>query len=126
MSTERPNVGSADHRPKDDPDAARRRLAARIGGIALHLRHDSNAIAARARAGLFAKFERMADPDGRLTPEARAKKAKLLLRQHMSRLALKSLKKGDRDRPVLRPHLPTGDSTVAPGTSKRSSRRAAD
>ncbi|MBI4219490.1 MAG: hypothetical protein HY682_05040 [Chloroflexi bacterium] len=68
-------------------------------GIALHLRHDSNAIAARARAGLLAKFERMADPNGTLTPEARVARAKLQLRQHMSRLALKSLKKGDGRRP---------------------------
>ena len=96
MFAERPDASGIDRRTKDHYDATRRRLAARIGGIAVHLRHDSNAIAARARAGLVAKFERMADPDGRLTPEARAKKAKLLLRQHMSRLALKSIRKRTR------------------------------
>jgi hypothetical protein len=35
----------------------------------------------------------MADPEGVLDHEARLKKARLLMRQHMSRLALKSMRK---------------------------------
>lgn len=91
MASEHPNVGGPRNRSLDDPDAARRRLAARIGGIAVHLRHDSNLIAARARAGLLARFERLADPELRLGPEARAARAKLMMRQHMTRLALASI-----------------------------------
>ena len=96
--SQRENV---DNPARWDPNGAtRRRLAARIGGIALHLRHDSKLIAARARAGLLAKFERMADPEGVLDQEARLKRAKLLMRQHMSRLALKSVR--SRARPTRR------------------------
>jgi hypothetical protein len=91
MASERPNVGGPRNRSTADPNAARRKLAARIGGIALHLRHDSNQIAAHARAGLLARFERLADPEHRLGPEARAARAKLMMRQHMTRLALASI-----------------------------------
>lgn len=103
-----------------DPGAVRRRLAARIGGIALHLHHDSNAIAARARAGLFAKFERMADPEGMLDRETRLKRAKMLMRQHMSRLALKSIQKRTKS-PTGRDRAPSAADRPTPSDTSRSS-----
>jgi hypothetical protein len=67
-----------------------RRLAARIGGISLHLYGDSDEIAARARHGLDEKFRREIDPEGVLTPAQLDKKLKLARRLHFTRLAKKS------------------------------------
>ena len=67
-----------------------RRLAARIGGLSLHLYGDSDAIAARARRGLDEKFRHEVDPDGVLTPKQLAKKLKLARSLHFARLAKKS------------------------------------
>jgi hypothetical protein len=67
-----------------------RRLAARIGGLSLHLYSDSNAIAARTRRGLDEKFRREIDPDRVLTPTQLEKKLKLARSLHFARLALKS------------------------------------
>lgn len=106
MAFKRATAGGADRRLKDDPDATRRRLAARIGGIALHLRHDSNQIAARARSGLLARFERLADPELKLGPQARAARAKLMMRQHMTRLALASIEARRRRVTRKKIHIP--------------------
>lgn len=75
-------------------DQARRKLAARIGGLSCHLRHGSDAIAARARRGLEAKFEREADPDNKLMPEERARRVTLIKRLYYSRIALVRLGNG--------------------------------
>ena len=71
--------------------AGERRLAARIGGLALHLSGDSEAIAACARRGLAAKFEREADPDGTLPPHERARRVELVRRLYFARLAKASV-----------------------------------
>jgi len=65
--------------------------------------HDSAQIAARARRGLDAKFEREAlrlHPE--LTGEALAKKVALIRRLHMTRLACLSVKA--RQKKTHRPH----------------------
>ena len=67
-----------------------RRLAARIGGLSLHLYGDSDAIAARARRGLDEKFRREVDPDGVLTTRQLEKKLKLARRLYYARLAKRS------------------------------------
>jgi len=59
----------------------------RIGAHVLHSRYDSRDIAARARRGLEAKFEREADPDGVLSPEERRKRAYHLRQAHYARLS---------------------------------------
>jgi hypothetical protein len=69
-----------------------RRLAARIGGLSLHLHGDSDAIAANARSGLDAKFRNEVDPDGVLPPRVRARKLKIARKLHFTRLALMSAK----------------------------------
>ena len=73
--------------------AAIRSSAARIGGLSLHLTHDSDAIAARARAGLERKFEREADPDGSLSPDERERRVRLVKKRHYARLSLAAAKK---------------------------------
>jgi hypothetical protein len=47
------------------------------------------------RQGLQAKFEREVDPEGKLSPQERAKRAEYARKAHMERLALKSAKRGD-------------------------------
>ena len=75
-----------------DSTGAFKSAAARIGGLSLHIDGDSYAIAARARAGLQAKFEREADPDGTLAPEERARRVELVRRRHYARVGLKAAK----------------------------------
>jgi hypothetical protein len=71
-----------------DPES--RRLAGRIGGLQLHATHNSTEVTAPARAAFRAKFLDQTDPHLPL-PE-RMKRADMLMRAHMVRLALKSLK----------------------------------
>lgn len=72
-------------------DESERRLRARIGGLSLHVRHDSNEIAANARAGLEARFVREAlEIDSTLRGKALEKKIELIKSLHYTRLALKS------------------------------------
>ncbi len=66
-----------------------REVGRRIGGLTTQARH-GGAVAARARAGLRARFEREADPDGSLPEAERARRADLLFRAHMLRLAERS------------------------------------
>jgi hypothetical protein len=67
-----------------------RRLRAQIVAYTRHAYGDTKAATASARAGYRAKFEREADPEGRLLPAERAVRADRLLRAHMLRLAAKS------------------------------------
>lgn len=62
----------------------------RIGGLVTHARHNSSEIAARARQGFDARFEREVDPDGLLAPEERARRADFARRAHFARLGLQS------------------------------------
>ena len=68
-----------------------RSLAGRIAASERWAREPDRAAAtAAARAGLRAKYEREADPDGSLPPAERARRADSLMRAHMLRMALKS------------------------------------
>ena len=51
---------------------------------------DRAARTAPARRAWLARFEAQVDPDGHLTPEDRAQRARSLMRAHMARLALRS------------------------------------
>jgi hypothetical protein len=44
----------------------------------------------RMQQGLQAKFERKVDPEGKLSPQERAKRAEYARKAHMQRMALKS------------------------------------
>lgn len=65
-------------------------LRARAAGYALHAKHDSRAIADRARQGFLARFEREVDPENILDPAERARRAEMARKAYFSSLALKS------------------------------------
>lgn len=71
--------------------AAERRLAARS---AVHTRwgytRDRTAATAPARAAADARFEKLADPEGTLTAQERAKRAASLRKAHYAQLAKRS------------------------------------
>ncbi len=76
----------------------------RIGGLSVVAKHGPDAIAARARAGLWRKFCREADPDGVLSETERTRRAELVQRAYYARLAKRSAdsrrrrsRKGDGD-----------------------------
>lgn len=68
----------------------RAREIGRIGGHKLHATHDSRDIGRRAQAGLWSKFLREADPDGKLPIEERERRAYHLRQAHFARLAAAS------------------------------------
>lgn len=65
-------------------------LRARIGAHTLHATHDPRETTRAARAAFLDRFAAQADPDGTLTPEERARRAKHLRKAYFARLALKS------------------------------------
>ncbi len=73
-------------------DETKRRLRARIGGLSLHLHHDSDEIAWKARAGFDARFYREAlELDPTLEGEVLEKHVRLLRSLYFARLRLKSM-----------------------------------
>lgn len=62
----------------------------RIGGLTTSARLGGTAMTAPARRGFWQRFEREVDPDGRLAPAERTKRANQLMRAHMLRLAKSS------------------------------------
>jgi hypothetical protein len=76
-----------------DHGKSQRRLVARIGGLSLHVRHDSDDIARKARAGFDAKFYVEANALNPGMSEAELEKTVERLRSlYFARLALKSMK----------------------------------
>lgn len=67
-------------------------LAARIGAHALHAQYDSRELTANARAAWFARFLTEVDPDHALPDPERLRRAEHRMREHMTRLALRSAK----------------------------------
>lgn len=65
-------------------------LRASIGGLTTVLRYGPDEVAARARAGLDARFEREVDPDGSMEPAKRARLVELARTRYYRRLAFKS------------------------------------
>lgn len=62
-------------------------LRGRIGAHLVHARHDSRALTAPARAAFLARFEALADPEGRLPADERRRRASHLRAAHFARLA---------------------------------------
>jgi hypothetical protein len=75
------------HRPMTPGE---RTLRARAAAYEMHAKHGSQKAAIKGQAALLAKFERQVDPEGRLTPEERRRRALHARRAHMARLALAS------------------------------------
>jgi hypothetical protein len=67
---------------------AQRTLRARIAAESMHAQGKTNT--AKARKGFMARFEHEVDPERKLSPEARAKRADHALKAHMAKLALAS------------------------------------
>lgn len=65
---------------------------ARIAALTRWAKEDPTETAARGQAGLLARFEREVDPDGRLTPAERTRRAECARKAHMTRLAFASSK----------------------------------
>jgi hypothetical protein len=73
-------------------NSGERALRARIGAYAMHGRNDARETTAKARAAFLARFERQADPEGRLPATERQRRAQQLRRAYFARLALASAK----------------------------------
>jgi hypothetical protein len=68
-----------------------RALRARLAAHVLHSTHDSRALTAPARRAFADRFEREVDPEGRLAPPERARRAEAARKAYFTRLALKSV-----------------------------------
>ena len=66
------------------------RLKGKAGGLATVARHGPDAIAARAREGLWRRFEREAEHDGVL-PAERHRRATLEQRRYYAALTIRSM-----------------------------------
>lgn len=83
-----------DHRPPDrrtvehsSLTASQRSSRARIAALARHSRTDGAEATQAARSAFLQRFERQVDPDNRLDPVERARRAELAKREHFQRLA---------------------------------------
>lgn len=68
-----------------------RSLRARLAAYAMHAKHDSRDTSAPGRAAFLARFEADVDPDGRLDPEERRRRAAHARSAYFARLALASV-----------------------------------
>ena len=71
---------------------AERSMSARLAAHTLHATRDSRELTAPARKAFLSRFEREVDPDGKLEPKERARRAEHAKKAHMTRLALASAK----------------------------------
>ncbi len=69
---------------------AERSLRARLAAYTMHARHDSRQTSAPGRAAFLARFEADVDPDSRLDPEERRRRAEHARSAYFTRLALAS------------------------------------
>jgi hypothetical protein len=72
------------------PSPAEASLRGRIGAYAQKALHDPCELTANARAEFLARFERQVDPNSKLAPAERARRADYARKAHMARLALAS------------------------------------
>ena len=71
--------------------ASERSIRGRIGAYTRWANTEDRYMATRpAREGLYAKFEREVDPEGKRAPQERAKRAEFAQKAYYQRLALKS------------------------------------
>jgi hypothetical protein len=69
---------------------AERSLQARLAAHTLHASRDSRELTAPGRAAFMSRFEREVDPQGKLPPAERARRADHAKRAYFVRLALRS------------------------------------
>jgi hypothetical protein len=79
--------------PGNEPAGrAERSLRARLAAYALHAQRDPRETTANGRAAFLARFDREVDPQGRLEPDERRRRAEQARRAYFTRLALASAK----------------------------------
>ena len=74
-------------------ETTRARIAAaagRTGGLRNVAKNGPDAVSAPARAGFMRRFELQVDPDGKLSEEERARRARYAMKAHMAELSLRS------------------------------------
>ena len=69
---------------------AERSLRARLAAYAMHAQHDSRHTSTPGRTAFLARFEADVDPDSRLDPEERRRRAEHARSAYFTRLALAS------------------------------------
>jgi hypothetical protein len=69
---------------------AERSLRARLAAYAMHAQHDSRRTSTPGRTAFLARFEADVDPDSRLDPEERRRRAEHARSAYFTRLALAS------------------------------------
>ena len=79
---------SASALSNDDLSPAERSLRARLAVHTLHATRDTRQTTEAARAGFLARFERAVDPDGRLDPNERRRRAEHARRAYFARLSM--------------------------------------
>jgi len=75
-----------------------RTLRARMAAYRLHATHDPKETTAAARAAFLARFEREVDPDGRLSPSERRRRAEAARKAYFTKLAIQSVRGRQRAR----------------------------
>ena len=85
-----PSILPALTHPQASLSPSERSLRARLAAYAMHARHDARRTSANGRAAFLARFEREVDPDGRLDPEERCRRAQHARSAYFTRLALAS------------------------------------
>jgi hypothetical protein len=74
------------------PNASLRSLRGRVGAYTRWANTEDRVKATQpARDGLYAKFEREVDPEGKLTPQERTKRAEYARKAYYQRLSMKSV-----------------------------------
>lgn len=98
-----------------------RSLRARIGAYALHAKHDPKETTSNARAAFLARFEQEVDPEGKLPPEERQRRAHYARKAHFAKLALQSARarrQGKQSKPQTQ--LQSRNDETAGGTAVQS------
>jgi hypothetical protein len=80
----------APRRRRDARSPAERSLQARMAAHVMNARHDPRVTTVPGRAAFLARFEREVDPEGRLHPEERRRRAAHARRAYFLALSLKS------------------------------------
>lgn len=74
------------------PEQRAASLRGRIGAYALHAQHDSREITSAARTAFLSKFDQQVDPDRKLKPDERSRRAAAARSEHFARLAYRSVR----------------------------------
>ncbi len=67
-----------------------RATAGRLGALSQHARHDARETTAAARAAFLDRFEREVDPEGKLDPKERARRAEYARKLYFTKLSEKA------------------------------------